>query len=270
MSEDWRLYMKDNSMTITTGALEGTSDTEVEVLDVDAEALREVMLERGRFKFHAGIKQAEEDDGGRRIISGFANTRNLDRVNEVVDPNAFRGTLKQWMKNPVILADHWPSVQNVIGRGVEAKIDDKGFFLKAEIAKGTQLADDTWTLIQQKMLRAFSIGYRILKDEFVDAADAGKDFAGKVRKILKLELYEVSVVAIPANRESLFSVSKGMLYGTDLMAPVDESEILRADLDQKPDDVYHQTLTELRSINQEMEEGLVLNELRTLKEKIKR
>ncbi len=257
--EDHELYFRgiDNK-----GAETYRASDELDI-DVDLDAMRDSLIDRGNFKFHACIKAAGEESDGRRVISGYANTRSLDRVNEIVEPGAFRGTLKQWMKNPVILADHWPSVSNVVGRATEATIDDKGFFIKAEIAKGPEQAEIVWSLVQQKMLKAFSIGYRILKDEMVDAVQAGKEVAGRVRKILKLELYEVSIVAIPANRESLFSIAKAMQFGTDMMAPAppQSPEI-------KHENEYGTLRDGIRSINDEIDAGLALRELRRINESI--
>lgn len=224
----------------------------------DTESIKAALLQTGEFRFHAEIKSAKEVEG-QRIIEGYANTKNLDRMNEIVDPSAFKGTINKWMKNPVILADHWASVSNVIGRGLSMKIDETGPFLKAEIAKGTQLAEDTWTLIQQKMLRAFSIGYRILKDEM----DKGVEDGGRrVRRITKLELYEVSVVAIPANRESLFSLAKGIMFGTDIFQPLTKDAVL---IDLPTDNKKGTILEAASQVRNEMEQGLLLRELQDWK-----
>ena len=63
--------------------------------------------------------------------------------------------------------------------------------------------------VKEGILSAFSIGFRMLEDEIVD----------EIRHITKLELYEVSIVSIPANREALFDISKGLKYGTDIVVP---------------------------------------------------
>ena len=158
-------------------------------------------------------------------------------------------------------------VENIIGKGLEAKIDDKGLRLKAQIAEGTRLADETWKLIQQKMVRAFSIGFRILKDEWVDAP--GKNDGPKIRKITKLELYEVSVVAIPANAQSLFSVKAGIMHGTDLFVPVREGRASIVEV-TKTEDEYPETLEALNEIARDMDSDLAEAEILNWNKEINR
>jgi len=54
----------------------------------------------------------------------------------------------------------------------------------------------------------FSIGYEVLEERPIDG----------VNQILKLRLYEVAIVSIPANRRALFSVSKALEAGDDLVS----------------------------------------------------
>jgi len=241
-------------------------EDEDDLQPVDVDAIRDSLLERGEFKCHATLKASDDD---KRIVEGYANTKNIDRMGDIVDPGAFKGTLKQWMKNPIILADHWASVENVIGKGLEATIDNKGLKLKAQIAEGTRLADETWALIQQKMVRAFSIGFRILKDEMIDAP--GKAAGMKIRKITKLELYEVSVVAIPANAESLFSVGKGIMHGTDLFAPVHEGRVIAPTLEEtNTEDEYPEAVALAKEIKSDLDRDLAEAEIRNWNKEIKR
>jgi hypothetical protein len=65
-----------------------------------------------------------------------------------------------------------------------------------------------WKLIEEGILRAFSIGYEVLEERPIDG----------VNQILKLRLYEVAIVSIPANRRALFSVSKALEAGDDLVS----------------------------------------------------
>ena len=150
------------------------------------------------FRFH--MKLVESDKG--RLIEGYASTRDLDRTGEIVEPGAFGDSLKDYMTNPVVTYMHdW---SNPIGKVVDARIDDVGLFIRAEIS---ETAEKAWKLIQEGILRAFSIGYEVVNEKVVSG----------VNHILKLRLYEVAVVSIPANRRALFSVSKALESGDDLI-----------------------------------------------------
>lgn len=154
---------------------------------------------RRKFRFHMKFV---ESDRGRRMIEGYASTRDLDRTGDIVQPNAFAESLKDYLTNPVVTYMHdW---SNPIGKVIDARLDELGLFIRAEIS---ETAGTVWKLIEEGILRAFSIGYEVVEEKVVDG----------VNHILKLRLYEVAVVSIPANRRALFSVSKAVEAGSDLV-----------------------------------------------------
>src|SRR3972149_7560211 len=124
-----------------------------------------------------------------QIIEGYASTRDVDRDNEIVDPEAFRETLPKFMENPVVGYGHpflhtWEPPGKPIGKVIEAVIKLKGLWVRIQISKATQEAREIWMLIEEDILRAFSIGFRPLKWQDDDET--------KIRTHLKLELYEIS------------------------------------------------------------------------------
>lgn len=151
-----------------------------------------------RFKFY---EKAADGDKKVRIVEGMASTDAVDRANEIVDPESFRANLASFKDFPVLLLNHQFFAQP-IGKIVEAEIREHGLFVRVEIS---QTADDVWTLIQEGVLKAFSIGFRGLRVE-VSENDAEPDIWREI------ELIEISIVNVPANREALFSVaeSRGM------------------------------------------------------------
>jgi len=154
--------------------------------------------------FHAELKTKDSKD---RIIRGFASTKFKDRHNDIVDPAAFPEAMELYMKNPIILLQH--DSDRPIGSAINWQITDEGLFIEARIVKGEEHADRAWKLIEQGVLKAFSIGFFILEEEY------DKDHEAYIIK--KLELAETSIVSIPANRESLFSVVKAARSGNDLV-----------------------------------------------------
>lgn len=133
-------------------------------------------------------KDATEDC----IIEGFANTSDKDRVGDVVLPSAFTNSMKTYMSNPVLLANHdWNDPCGVV---TSAEIQDKGLFIQAKISA---TRPDIKTLIREGVLRTFSIGYNEL--------DADIDEATQTKFIKALELLEISIVTVPANAMALFT-----------------------------------------------------------------
>ena len=139
------------------------------------------------------------DPEGQRIIEGYFTTADIDRTGDVSMPSAFEKTMVEYMKNPVVAYMHdW---KKAIGKVVDYKIDGKGVWIQAEIAKGVGWIDELWTLIQQGVLKGFSFGYKTLKNKPLEVE--GK----KVNQLLEIELFEISVVSIPMNASALFTLA---------------------------------------------------------------
>lgn len=163
------------------------------------------------FQFHIQLKTVDDEE---RLIEGYASTSDVDRVDEVIEPGAFRRSLKSFVKNGVILAYH--RFDMPIGKPVEAEIDDKGLKITARIAKGISPDDhveQVWNLIKQGVLSAFSVGFRPLKVENVESDGEKRGVAR--RRITDLDLYETSVVPIPANPHARFALAKAFEDAAD-------------------------------------------------------
>ena len=129
------------------------------------------------------------------FIEGYASTTDIDRSGDVVPKSVWEKGIQNYLKNPIILAQH--DYDDPIGRMVDYKIDDKGLWIKARISAA---ADECFNLIKDKVLTAFSIGFKIIDAEYNSAAE--------VFLIKELELVEISVVSVPCNQNTLFDLSK--------------------------------------------------------------
>jgi HK97 family phage prohead protease/HK97 family phage major capsid protein len=138
---------------------------------------------------------ASTDPEGSVYISGYASTNDTDRQGDVVPTNVWEKGIANYLKNPVILAYHDHS--EPVGRMVEHKIDAKGLWIKARISTA---AEEVYNLVKDGVLTAFSIGFRIIDAEYNAAAE--------LFVVKELELHEISVVSVPANQNTLFSLSK--------------------------------------------------------------
>jgi len=136
-----------------------------------------------------------EEDIKSVLISGYASTNDIDRHGDIVPSSVWEKGIENYLKNPVILAYHDHS--EPIGRMVEHKIDSTGLWIKARISAA---AEDVFNLVKDGVLTAFSIGFRILDAEYNQATE--------LFVVKELELHEISVVSVPANQNTLFSLSK--------------------------------------------------------------
>ena len=137
------------------------------------------------------------------MIEGYASTVDTDRQGDIVPATVWKNGMQNYLKNPVILAYHDHS--EPVGRMVDHRIDSKGLWIKARISAA---AGEVFNLIKDGVLTAFSIGFRI--------ADAEYDAATELFVVKDLELHEISVVSVPANQNTLFSLSKSFKTDEEL------------------------------------------------------
>lgn len=127
-------------------------------------------------------------------ISGYASVNVPDRQGDVVPSYVWERGIEQYLKNPVILAYH--DHDDPCGRMVEHKIDEKGLWIKARISAAAEI----FNLVKDGVLTAFSVGFRV--------KDATYDTTTDLFVVTELELLEISIVSVPANQDTLFSLSK--------------------------------------------------------------
>lgn len=122
---------------------------------------------------------------GKRTIRGLATTNSLDRHGDVVVSKG--GTWK--LPLPLLWAhDH----QSPIGVVREAVATSEGVRITAEIVEGIPKADEVWKLIEAGALDSYSIGFIGVKGEPIPTGTRWDSW----------ELLEISIVAVPSNRDS--------------------------------------------------------------------
>lgn len=169
-------------------------------------------------------KATKADDSDDFItIEGYANTKDEDRHGDVIQVEAWTksGGLNNYQKNPIVLAYHDHS--RPVGKVTELSVDEKGLKVKAQIMKSSK---EVYDFVKSGVLKAFSIGARI--------KDMSYDKDNDVFVIKDVELHEISVVSVPANQESLFSVSK--CFGSQDEFLAFKKQFLPADNSTKKDD----------------------------------
>ena len=128
------------------------------------------VTEEGEFEGYASVFGAE-DLGGDIVMAG-----------------AFSDSLTRWPASKIKLLWHH-SPQEVIGKFVEAREDTKGLYVKGKLFTKMRKASEVHELMKEGAVEGLSIGYRTR--EFEIDRDNG------TRKLLKVDLREVSVVTFP-------------------------------------------------------------------------
>lgn len=157
---------------------------------------------RGKIKsIPFAIKTKAVDASGNVTIEGWANKAVVDRGLDFIVADAW--DLTNYQKNPIILFNH--DKDKPIGRAIEVKPTDEGLYIKAQISNSKDpFVSYIRDMIAEGILNAFSVGF--------DSKDEAKDATG-VNQITSAELYETSVVSLPMNQDSLFSLTSKDLNG---------------------------------------------------------
>ena len=141
-----------------------------------------------KFQKHVPITKIDEE---KRMVYGFASTPDLDSDGEIISLDALKNALPEYMEFPTLREMHQAKA---IGTTKHAEILDdskkgKGLFIGGKI-----VADDAWKLVKEGVLKAFSIGGNVIE---------------KVDNVIKsLELVEISLVDVPANKSSVIELWK--------------------------------------------------------------
>jgi HK97 family phage prohead protease len=150
-----------------------------------------------KMKFTAGHLKAYEE-GDDVIIEGYANFSAPDGVKERMDPMSAR--LERFTKNPQLLFNHDMDFPFGSVPLVEKRKD--GVWCRAKVTKSTssEKANYLRDLVREGSLRTFSI--RFADEEWeADPMNPG------VRLAKNWELQEVSIVSIPMQADSTFTLS---------------------------------------------------------------
>jgi HK97 family phage prohead protease len=143
------------------------------------------------------VKALDEDDEA-RIIRGVATTPTPDRVGDVVEPQGVK------FQNPMpLLWQHRADMP--VGTVKFNKPTKDGITFEARFAKAEKSQtlkdriDEAWESVKLGLVSAVSIGFRSLEHAVMN--DGGYRF-------IRSEVYELSLVTIPAQAEAVITAIK--------------------------------------------------------------
>ena len=135
-------------------------------------------------------------------IEGYFSTyeKTPDSYGDIIEPGAFTETLEKRKESghpfPLCFNHDFSAV---IGAVDEVKDTEKGPFIRAHFLD-TALAQDVRKMLQSGAIYQFSFAYDILGAR---QPDEEEEKAGVMNVLTKLEVYEISVVTVPANQNAV-------------------------------------------------------------------
>jgi len=152
----------------------------------------------------ACIKSELKEDGG--TVKGYASTfdRDPDAYGDVVAVGAFAKSLERWKSLneqgkyiPLLWGHDTNDPQSNIGRVVDAYEDERGLFIEAEFDADNEKAQYVRKLVQEGRVYQFSFAF-----EIIDQGATTLENGVKANELRELEIFEVSLVQIPANQHA--------------------------------------------------------------------
>ena len=137
-------------------------------------------------------------------VEGYAATfdRIPDAYGDVIKAGAFADTLKSWQESgkpiPLLYGHSTDDPAYNIGKVVEAHEDGKGLYVVAEFDEENEKAQYVRKLVKEGRLWQFSFAYEVLDGSTVELDDGTEAY-----ELRKMNLFEVSLVQIPANQRAV-------------------------------------------------------------------
>lgn len=157
------------------------------------------------FDFALDSNSHVELEGKALRIEGYAAGFDRDREGEAFLPGVFdRAFEKYFQTNPVLCYHH--HTDQALGVVEDAKLDDKGLFVKARLddpEPGTPLAD-VWNKVKSGTIKGFSVG-GIFRRKMTPQGP----------RIHSADVAEISVTPVPMEPGSLFALA-GKAFGNDV------------------------------------------------------
>lgn len=141
------------------------------------------------------------------IVEGYASTfdREPDSYGDVIAKGAFARTLDEWrakggegLSIPLLYGHNTDDPMHNIGKVTEAYEDERGLFVHAEFDADNPTAQYARKLASEGRIYQFSFAYAIRDAADVELADGTRAY-----ELRDLDLYEVSLVQIPANQNAV-------------------------------------------------------------------
>lgn len=225
------------------------------------EILEKALAEQIKAKQLITISQAEYDSEW--TFEVVMTDESYDRHGEVLKADGL--DYGNFMKNPVLVADHKYDIDHIIGKVTSIDFDESGkrWIAKGVFSKSNPRAILAKDLYNEGMLKAVSVG---LIPQYYEDNDTVKYW----------ELLELSFVAVPANPNAISTEGKGLLQkGIEFGLVVKTNEVIEEVIeDTIIEDVIETIEDETIVIDagealQEAEQitlWLILSEIKSLKE----
>lgn len=145
-----------------------------------------------------------KQEGERATFSGLgAVFGNIDQARDIIEPGAFRDSLKERM--PKLLWQH--DSRQPIGIWTAVQETKQGLAVTGELLLDLQQGQEAHALLKARALDGLSIGFKVVDSEINEKTG--------IRHIKAVDLWEVSIVTFPANERARVGRVKAYMQDPD-------------------------------------------------------
>ena len=158
------------------------------------------------FSMHE-IKAGKDDDGSMTFSGYGAYFNNIDSYGDIIVPGAFKSAVnyaKRTGDYPALMVQHGADGYTPVGIFTKMVEDENGLYVEGKLAD-TERGREYYTLMKMEprpAIKGMSIGYFTRKAEYPSEENRKSFPKGCMRKILDVELVEISLVTVPANKKA--------------------------------------------------------------------
>jgi hypothetical protein len=194
-------------------------------------------------------KKAKIDPDAKLYIKGIANARIMDRMDEIVEPAG--GQFENFNKNPILLKDHMYWCNSIVGQVISLSPEFDGLHFEAWVgdpqsAPLTEDQKDVRSKIAQGILKTVSIGFIPIEIKAPTFDNQGRMLTPAV--ILKWEMLELSLVAVPCNAGATFEMRSCAENQISLNKNKENAEIVLTENIQKTENILKVESTTVQTL----------------------
>ena len=151
---------------------------------------------------HLKFGESGVDQVTNGLFEGYASVfGGIDSFGDTIMKGAYTDTIKDRDHPVLMLYGH--SSMNVVGKWIHMEEDDTGLYVQGEFTPSHQLASDVYASCKHGAISGMSIGFRIPEG-------GSEEIEGGGRRISRVDLEEISIVAFPADDGARVATVKAM------------------------------------------------------------
>jgi HK97 family phage prohead protease len=168
---------------------------------------------------HLLLKAATTATTDKGEFTAIAAAYSVDRVKDRIIPGAFKSTIERWQQSGKLIPLHWNhegDPKSIIGsvNPHSMRETDQGLYVEGRVHLDSDTGREAWRSMKAGTM-SLSFGYLV---------DKSRKASEGVTELLSIDLFEVSIVPVPANADTKILETKSADELREMAAQVEREE----------------------------------------------